>query len=333
VKVAPHVNLNHRADGRRALDVKDASLSDVLEAMKDAFEDMFPVAKSTYTGTWTYKQEYNFAEFTKAFKLMFSNFDFSAKVPEPSCAPSQPCYTGHSNTAQTTTKEQNIKRVVAFLWAHVNQESDGLKAVKEYSCASSTTANVCCSYNHDEHDGICNANTVSNNKYFGRGALQLSHDYNYKKFGQWTEKLTEVNMRAGTKLNNFIGKADKVATSNYAWLSGMWFFVHSQMHICGSNGSEDIVNCFQRTTNKINGDQECESTSTTHQNEDKTRIKYLIQAYKALNRDANKGIPKGVDANGLPTYYNKITDIDTDLQTCDFCRKEGATDCTNEDNW
>jgi len=340
VKLAPHVNLLHRADqasGRRALDVKDASLSTVLEKMKEAFEEMFPVAKSTNSGTWTYKNEYNFAEFTKAFQLMFEDFDFSAKVPEPSCEPAHPCYTGHSNSAQTTTKEQNIKRVVAFLWAHVKQESDGLKAVKEYSCSSSTSADVCCSYN--PVGTTCNANTPSSSKYFGRGALQLSHDYNYKKFGQWTEGLDDVGMRAGTNLNNFIGKADKVATSSYAWLSGMWFFVDAKMHICGSTGSEDLVTCFQRTTNKINGDQECEPTSTTHQNEDKTRIKYLIQAYKALNRDrvnapnVDKGIPKGVDSNNNPTYYNQITDIDTDLQTCDFCREQGATDCSDEDSW
>merc|ERR1712173_100204 len=113
---------------------------------------------------------------------------------------------------------------------------------------------------------------------------------------------------------------DKVVSSSYAWLSGMWFFVDAKMHICGSGGAEDIVSCFQRTTNKINGDQECESTSTTHKDEDKTRLKFLIKAYKALNGDENKGIPKG---DG--TYYNFVADIPIKHQTCDFCRDTTST--------
>merc|ERR1719203_479904 len=82
VKVAPHVNMLHRQSdaGRRALDVKDASLSTVLEAMKDAFEEMFPISKADQT--WDYRTQYNFAEFTKAFSLMFGKFDFGAKVPD-----------------------------------------------------------------------------------------------------------------------------------------------------------------------------------------------------------------------------------------------------------
>merc|ERR550534_1239128 len=320
-------SISDKADRRRALgDVKDASLSDVLEEMKDAFEDMFPISEPEKT--WGYKTEYNFAEFTKAFNLMFGDFDFGAKVPDSSCSSTDPCYTGHSNTQQTTASEDNIKRVVAFLWAHVQQESDGLKAVKEYDCATNTQASVCCSYNHE---GTCDANTASSKKYFGRGALQLSHDYNYKKFGKWTNKLSDDGLKAGTNLNNFIGFADKVVSSSYAWLSGMWFFVDAKMHICGSNGAEDIVSCFQRTTNKINGDQECESTSTTHKDEDKTRLGYLIKAYKALNGDENKGIPKGDGA-----YYNSVSDIPTTQQTCDFCRETTSTDwkdCTDEDKW
>jgi len=328
VKVEPHVNMLHRpSGGRRALgDVKDASLSDVLEEMKDAFEDMFPISEPEKT--WDYKTEYNFAEFTKAFELMFGDFDFGAKVPDSSCSSTDPCFTGHSNTQQTTASEENIKRVVAFLWAHVEQESDGLKALKEYDCATNTKASVCCSYNHE---GTCDANTASSKKYFGRGALQLSHDYNYKKFGKWTNTLSDDGLKAGTNLNNFIGYADKVVSSSYAWLSGMWFFVDAKMHICGSGGAEDIVSCFQRTTNKINGDQECEPLSTTHKDEDKTRLKYLIKAYKALNGDENKGIPKG---DG--TYYNSVSEIPTTQQTCDFCRETTSTDwkdCTDEDKW
>merc|ERR1711953_1566333 len=89
-----------RSSGRRALgDVKDATLDTV-------FEDMFPISEPGKT--WDYKTEYNFAEFTKAFKLMFGDFDFGAQVPDSSCPSTDPCYTGHSNTQQTTASEEKI---------------------------------------------------------------------------------------------------------------------------------------------------------------------------------------------------------------------------------
>lgn len=307
--------------GRRSLDVSEATLGDVLSKMKTAFGKMFP---ESLKPTWAYEKQYNFAEFTKAFKFMFKDFDFTQAVPDPSCAVSDPCFTGHSNTVQTTTRAANIKRIVAFLWAHVKQETGGLKYLNEAACSSTTTDSVCCSYN----TGTCLSNTASDSKYFGRGSLQLSWKSNYENFGKWTNGLDEEGMHASA-FSNFVGHADKLTSASYAWLSGMWYFTNAKMHICGSSGTEDIVQCFQRTTQKINGAQECSSSSTTNQNEDKTRLDYLIQAYKALNDNTLNGIPK---TSAEITFFNSRSDITVNRQTCDFCGNAG-TDCTNEDNY
>merc|ERR1719266_1036255 len=97
--------------------------------MKDAFVKMFPVANQFNEG-WPYRKEYNFAQFTTAFEHMFSSFQWNEAVPDPS----GDWTTGHPGTAQTTTEAENMKRVVAFLWAHAKHESGGLNYLKEAAC-------------------------------------------------------------------------------------------------------------------------------------------------------------------------------------------------------
>lgn len=204
--------------------------------LKDAYESMFPSAK----------EQYSWSEFTSAWQKVFTDSAYTA---------------WGSSTAETKDfseslrKKYNFYRMISFFWAHMAQESGSGQYVKEADCSSSTTADVCCSYNKQQSD--CDDD---DSMYFGRGALQISHDENYKKFGAWLKEKGLDNTNTWDKCDaegSFVGCAKKLASKEYALLSGMWYFHVTGMHLCGGSKTETAVQCFKRTIFKINGQQEC----------------------------------------------------------------------------
>jgi len=248
--------LLHEETGGGRRDLGTDSIASFLSTneetnLKNAYNSMFPSAKP----------QYSYDEFKKAWKKVFSSDNCDNPDQEDDCD-----YTKWgSNTDETHTqsfddkRRYNFYRMVAFFWAHMAQESGDGQYVKEADCSTSTTADVCCSYNEQQSD--CDAG--DHKKYFGRGALQISHDENYKKFGQWMQDkgysdATTWNDCPST--GSFVGCANKLEQKEYALLSGMWYFKASAMHLCGGSEEESFLNCFKRTIYKINGQQECVAT-------------------------------------------------------------------------
>jgi len=234
--------LRDNADsGRRELDSDSfASFLNTYEQsnLESAYGLMFPSAKNVYS--WD--------EFKSAWQKVFTDdSDYTA---------------WGSNIAETKNlpfndrKKYNFYRMVIFFWAHMAQESGEGQYVKEADCSTNTYAEVCCSYNENQSD----CNNGDKYKYFGRGALQISHDENYRKFGQWLKNKgldTTSTWEGCPSSGSFVGCADKLEKKEYALLSGMWYFHAAAMHYCGGSGNEDLIHCFKRTIHKINGQQEC----------------------------------------------------------------------------
>mmetsp|Transcript_113353 Transcript_113353/g.218217 ORF Transcript_113353/g.218217 Transcript_113353/m.218217 type:complete len:524 (-) Transcript_113353:244-1815(-) len=111
--------------------------------------------------------------------------------------------------------------------------------------------------------------------FFGRGAIQLSWNYNY--------------IRASTALtgdpDTFCANPDLVATEEkYAWGAGIYFWMENMRSVQGSNG--ELSTCHIQALSgemggtlwNINGNQECPATGGWHSQAVVMRINYYCRA-------------------------------------------------------
>lgn len=112
--------------------------------------------------------------------------------------PSQDVYNAYVKAAKDMPVEEQ-----AWLLANCAWESAGFQRIEEDICKGKET---CADYG----------------KYFGRGYIQLTHDYNYKAA---SKAIT------GSE-STFLDKPSLVATNDYAWATTIWFWnnnVHAEI--------------------------------------------------------------------------------------------------------
>jgi hypothetical protein len=159
--------------------------------------------------------------------------------------------------------ENACKLELSTILAHIKHESTNLEFVEEIACTTGYVPGNDCSY--------AEASTlyppVSGQEYYGRGAFQLSWNYNYAQFatiafdGELNDKYTLLN-----------DPSQVASDGRLAFLSAIWFYIYPQapkpsMHdvILGyytpsDHGLEQnlCTNCFGTTINIINGGLECD---------------------------------------------------------------------------
>jgi len=208
------------------------------------------------------------------------------------------------------------KTAVSIMWAHMSQEAgSSLSYIKESGCP--TEHPKCCSYG--VVSGSCSKYSDGDKKYFGRGALQLSHKSNYADFG--------CAMCSSVK-----DHPNWVENWHYPMASAIYYFKLNNMNRCSSN--ENAVVCFLRSVYKINGVQECKTSTTSSQSdaginraEVTNRVNKFKSAYKAVY-GSNLSIPSSC-GNGLSPSF-----VDGASFNCDFCDSgstDYAGDCEDDD--
>ncbi|GAA1671778.1 chitinase [Kribbella yunnanensis] len=142
-------------------------------------------------------------------------------------------YPGFANTGDDTTK----KREAAAFLANVNHETGGLVYIKEINEANYPT------YCHPELPYGCPAGP---NAYYGRGPIQLSHNFNYKA----------ASDALGLPLltNPWLVEQD----SAVSWKTALWFW-NTQTGAGTMTAHNAMVNNqgFGQTIRTINGSIEC----------------------------------------------------------------------------
>ena len=163
------------------------------------------------------------------------------------------------NSTTGLSVDDDCKHEIAAILAHIKHETDSLKYVNEVACVTSTES--VCTYN--------SASTiwppVDGQRYFGRGAFQLSWNYNYGPFSAQA-----FNGGLDDKLV-LLSDPDLVASDGfYAFASAMWFYMTPQspkpsMHDVMTGYftpnaydlSINIQDGFGTTIHIINGGLEC----------------------------------------------------------------------------
>lgn len=158
--------------------------------------------------------------------------------------------------ANVGTLEERKRELAAFL-AHTSHETGGGDLTWGYCFTQEVGCNngTCNQYNQTSNTQYP---AVSGNSYHGRGAIQLSWNYNY---GPASEDLTGDKMLL---LNN----PDLVKNSQYAYLTAIWFWMNPANFrpsphdiINGAAQGDSRSNKFSTVTNAINGGIECGNSS------------------------------------------------------------------------
>jgi hypothetical protein len=118
----------------------------------------------------------------------------------------------------------------AFFMANCVWESGGLQFVEEIACKTGT-----CSYG----------------KYYGRGFIQLTHDYNYKAA---SEKLYG-------NASKYLDNPDLVAKPTDAWKTALWFWENNVQSVLKQNDAV-AKGFFGYAVKVINGGIECPASKT-----------------------------------------------------------------------
>lgn len=210
------------------------------------------------------------------------------------------------------------KKAVSIMWAHMSQEAgSSLSYIKESGCP--TEHPKCCNYGVVSGSGSCTQYSNGNNKYFGRGALQLSHESNYADFG----------CAMCSSVKDF---PSWVENWHYPMASAVYYFKLNNMNQCSSN--ENAVVCFLRSVYKINGVQECKTSSTSsasdagiNRAEVTNRVNKFKTAYKAVH-GFDLYIPSSCGGMS-PSFYN-ANDSSFNCDFCDSGSSDYAGDCEDD---
>ncbi|TQV81058.1 glycoside hydrolase family 19 protein [Aliikangiella coralliicola] len=196
------------------------------------------------------------------------------------------------------------RKSLATMFAHFTQETgghnpnsaieewrQGLVYLREIGC---TEEGPGCGYNAECSPStwqgktwVCGKNADgSYKKYFGRGAKQLSYNYNYGPFSQAMFGDTTV----------LLNDPDRVARTWLNLASAVFFFVYPQppkpsmLHVIDGTWTPNahdlslgITAGFGATTNIINGGIECGTANGQEKAQSKNRIAYYKKHAAALN--------------------------------------------------
>ncbi|MFF7637241.1 chitinase [Kitasatospora sp. NPDC008050] len=166
----------------------------------------------------------------------------------------------------TTGSDAVRKREAAAFLANVGHETVGLKYVVEQNKAN---------YSHYCDQSRPYGCPAGNDKYYGRGPLQLSWNFNYKAAGD----------ALGIDLLHNPYQVEKDAA--VSWKTGLWFW-NSQRGAGSMTGHDAMVNGkgFGETIRSINGDLECNGKNPDERND---RINLYKKFVGVLGTDVGGG--------------------------------------------
>lgn len=131
------------------------------------------------------------------------------------------------------------KQEAAMFLAHVWHQSGGLQFKEELACKDTEASKTAC----DVAYPLTQGKGVSGKHYYGRGYMQLAHDYNYEKAGQ------DLFGDASKLLND----PDSVASDeSLSWRTAAWYWKANVHSVSGVKEGK-----FGVTTKAINGALEC----------------------------------------------------------------------------
>lgn len=200
--------------------------------------------------------------------------------------------------------EAICRKSLATMFAHFTQETgghnphspveewrQGLVYLRELGC---TEEGPGCEYNAEcspatwqGQTWVCGKNADGSfKKYFGRGAKQLSYNYNYGPFSQAMFNDTSV----------LLNDPDRVARTWLNLASAVFFFVYPQppkpsmLHVIDETWEPNahdlslgIKPGFGATTNIINGGIECNTANGQEKQQSQNRINYYQKHTQSLN--------------------------------------------------
>lgn len=203
---------------------------------------------------------------------------------------------------------ETTKMHITYFFANVEHETDKLKARHEYAEGRShhhysgdpdpqkdDTCQTCC-YEDDDPNQSCTSNKCKDKKcYHGRGALQLTHNYNYKKFSVWYygEECCLVE------------KPQRLLDDKLEYISALWFYGNESSYL---HDKKD----FAKVVDGINGDLEC------MREKDGNWVKSTTGEVRCKNK-------KYGNTNGAKCRFEVFNEYKTDL---DYTPKSTQHDCT-----
>jgi predicted chitinase len=137
--------------------------------------------------------------------------------------PPKPSLDMYNNFVKYAVPEIPERIGLAMFLANCVWETAGLQFMKEIACSNGS-----CSYG----------------KYYGRGPLQLTHDYNYREAAQ------------ALKDSSIFDNPDKVATPEVGWPTSVWFWKKNVAPVLQQNSAIDSYK-FGFSIKVINGALEC----------------------------------------------------------------------------
>ena len=236
-------------------------------------------------------------------------------------------------------QQVDLNELAAF-FGHVLHESDELQATREYAqCQDSTTSNgqVFCKpsgyeggdytdpYCSSDHTTAtepfgCDCPVVSessevplyinaNDLYFGRGPLQLSHNYNYYHFDADADEV-----------NDLCSYPDLIATNEaVGWASAFWFWTSS----IGSDGKTCAQyvqeGSFGGTLDTVNGAFECPQSSYTSDYEASV-ISRLDKYCSAATAFEVEGLLAMNHCNLLQDTFHSCVSATSPALSCEECQ-------------
>lgn len=198
-----------------------------------------------------------------------------------------------------------------------------------FGCSPSRSPPSACACSYQSGGSGTEAGRFNAEKgFFGRGAIQLTHDYNY----------IAASIALTGSPDTFCNNPDLVATNEtYAWGAGIWFWMENLMpnsagsrstcHIEASKGAN-----FGDTLNNINGGLECPAApafgaASYHERAVAMRINRYCRAATVM------GLPSLLSfsgCDGMQAAFDDCTGSNSRLGACDDCmvwaQAEGVTE-------
>lgn len=222
------------------------------------------------------------------------------------------------------TEDQACQRELAMMFAHYNQETgyhdpnnaipewrQALAHYTEWWCTSPQTGieSGDCEYAQDWDSWSLHAYPPQTGKrYFGRGPLQLSWNYNY---GAFSKVLVDSTFDSHMHLLN--NPEDVLSDSFKTFTAAFWFYMTPQtpkpsMHDVASGNfmptsvdtNAGITNGFGVTTNIINGVQECGGGSENWKSQYRIDTYVKLLEYFNLPTEAAETMTCGGQSSSFP---------------------------------
>ena len=271
---------------------------------KEDWEIIFPLADDVYT----------YENFLKAV-AKFPHFCNETKLKD--------------SDGNDWSKEKTCRRELAAMFAHWTQETgahddkEGEKWTQALYHVHEACGDRDCYYRTDKDDDDNNNfmhgddywKPTGDKKYYGRGPLQLSWNYNYGQFSTVSTSPSTYDSK-----QTLLDDPDKLVTNgSLSMMGGIWFYMTPQspkpsMHdvITGffePNDVDEKANIradFGTTINIINGGQECGSDGS--EKKAKSRGDFYNKWLAHFKLDTESGLSCADQTKGFDSYKTETVD-------------------------